>query len=136
MPNDFRLMILLTAIATTSITAHAQETATPTTNPPQDLTIQVNRDKGQMGSLCATQLYVDGKLVAQVTKGGSVSFPAPAGSQELMARPALDSNLCKKFYATPQFEARISLQGASGPVAVYRYGFTGKGLPFIEPATP
>lgn len=128
-----QLMVLICAVAAAIVgTLHAQEAA-PAEAP---LNIQVNRDAGKMGSLCVTKLYIDGNLVAQLAPGQSATFTAPTGAKELMARPALDSYLCRKFYSAAQFEIRAPLIGVTGPSISYRYGFTGKGVPFIEPSGP
>ncbi|WP_448674108.1 hypothetical protein [Pseudoxanthomonas mexicana] len=127
---------IFAAVAVTSLaisSAIAQELvadpASITTGPAQ---IVVNRDKGKMGSLCATELYVDGAMVGRVQPGQSTTITAPAGAKELLARPALDSYICKKIYSLPQWERRAPLDGQP---ATFRYGFTGKGEPFME-ATP
>ena len=108
--------------------AAAQDLAEPASTPGPTQVV-VNRDSGKMGSLCATELYVDGALVGRVSPGQSVTLAAPAGAKELMAKPALESYICKKIYALPQWERRVALTGKSVTI---RYGFTGKGEPVME----
>jgi len=108
--------------------AAAQDSAAPVTSA-SSAQVVVNRDSGKMGSLCATELYVDGTLVGRVLPGQSVTLAPTAGAKELMAKPALESYICKKIYSLPQWERRVTLTGQ--PVTV-RYGFTGKGEPVME----
>ncbi|MBJ6985747.1 hypothetical protein [Luteimonas sp. MC1750] len=107
----------------------AQEVAPPASTASGPAQIVVNRDTGKMGSLCATELYVDGALVGRVQPGQSTTVLAPAEAKELLARPALESYICKKIYSLPQWERRAPLNGQS---ATFRYGFNAKGEPFME----
>lgn len=96
--------------------------------------IKVSRDAGQMGSLCMTQVYLDGKHAADLGQAESAVFEVSPGSHELSAAPALATYLCKKFYSAPQFHVQVTVDGAAGDVKFYRYGFNGSGLPYLNPS--
>jgi len=96
--------------------------------------IKISRDAGQLGSLCFTQVYVDGKLAADIGLAESVMFKVSPGQHVLRASPTQASSLCRKIYSAPQFQMEVTVDGAPGDVKSYRYGFAGgSGLPFLVP---
>lgn len=96
--------------------------------------IKVTRDAGRMGSLCMTEIHLDGKLAAEIGQAESVVFKVAPGKHELMAKPSLSTDLCKTFYSTPQVQMTQVVEGSAGEVKAYRYGFEGSGTPFLAPA--
>lgn len=97
--------------------------------------IKISRDAGQLGSMCFTQVYVDGKLAADIGLAESAMFKVSPGQHMLRASPTQASSLCRKFYSAPQFQMEVVVDGVAGDVKSYRYGFEGgSGLPFLVPA--
>lgn len=96
--------------------------------------IKVSRDAGQMGSLCMTQVSVDGKHAADLGQAESVVFKVSPGSHKLRASPSLATSVCKNFYSAAQFDVQVAVSGAAGDVRFYRYGFNGSGIPFLSPS--
>lgn len=94
--------------------------------------IKVARDVGKMGSLCMTQVFIDGKLAAEIGQGEAVVFKVASGSHDLKIAPALKNSTCQSFYSAPQFQVQTSVTGAAGELKDFRYGFSGSGLPFLS----
>jgi hypothetical protein len=97
----------------------------------QGYRIKISRDAGQMGSLCYTQVYLDGTLAADLGLEESAVFKVSPGKHMLRASPTQASSLCRKFYSAPQFQIQVMVDGSIGDVKAYRYGFDSKGLPFL-----
>jgi len=100
----------------------------------EGLRIKVSRDAGKMGSLCMTQIFVDGKLAAEIGQAETVIFKVSPGTHTLAAAPSLANSTCKTFYSASQFRVEATVSGAPGEVRIYRYGFSGSGLPVLSPS--
>ena len=96
--------------------------------------IKLTRDAGRMGSLCMTQVFIDGKLAAEIGQAETVIFKVSPGTHTLGASPALASSICKKFYSSPQFHVETTVDGDAGEVRIYQYGFSGSGIPVLSPS--
>ncbi|WP_159015335.1 hypothetical protein [Cognatiluteimonas profundi] len=100
-------------------------------------TIQVTRDVGAMGKLCLGEIYLDGKVVAELDRGQSYSTKVSPGSHTLRGAPALNTWLCKRFYSAPQMQqAQLTIDVPVGANLAYRYGFTSSGVPSLTAAGP
>lgn len=97
--------------------------------------IKISRDSGQMGSMCFTQVFVDGKIAADIGLAESAMFKVSPGEHVLRASPTQASSLCRKIYSASQFQMQVTINGMPGDVKAYRYGFGGSGLPFLVPAS-
>lgn len=93
--------------------------------------IKVARDVGQMGSLCMTQIFINGSLAAEVGQGEAVVFKVPTGTHQLKITPALKSSICQKIYSSPEFHIEQAVSGNAGEVKDFRYGFSRSGNPFL-----
>jgi hypothetical protein len=96
--------------------------------------IKITRDAGKMGSLCMTQIFIDGKLAAEIGQAEAAIFKVSPGVHILKASPARASSTCKTFYSAPQFQVETTVDGAAGDVRIYQYGFSGSGLPALTPS--
>ncbi len=96
--------------------------------------IKVTRDAGKMGSLCMTQLFVDGKLAAEIGQAESAVFKVAPGGHTLKAAPSLTTSVCRSFYSAPQFQLEVAIMGEPGEVKTYRYGFSASGVPALVPS--
>ena len=93
--------------------------------------IKIARDVGKMGSLCMTQVFVDGKLAAEIGQGEAVVFKVSPGEHRLKAAPALKNSTCQTFYSSPQMQVEVTVTGSVGDFKDFRYGFAGNGTPFL-----
>ena len=99
------------------------------------LRIKLSRDVGKMGSLCMSQVFVDGKLAAEMGQAETVVFKVSPGTHSLRVSPSLATSTCKSFYSAPQFTVEASVTGGAGEIRIYQYGFSGSGLPVLAPST-
>ena len=81
-----------------------------------------------------TQIFIDGKLAAEIGQAETVIFKVAPGTHMLGASPAMTSQLCKNFYSGPQFHLETQVDAAAGEVRIFRYGFSGSGLPVLSPS--
>ena len=132
------LMSLLAALASGSLAAQeAAQSPTTAPQPAPDSTIQVTRDVGAMGKLCLGEIYLDGKVVAELDRGQSYSAHVTPGPHTLRAAPALNSWLCKRFYSAPQMQqAQLAIDVPAGGNLAYRYGFDSSGVPSLTAVGP
>ena len=93
--------------------------------------VKIARDQGKMGSLCMTQIFIDGQLAAEIGQAEAVVFKLPPGTHQLKIAPALKNSTCQTFYSDPKFHIEQSISGSPGDFKDLRYGFSRSGLPFL-----
>jgi hypothetical protein len=96
--------------------------------------IKITRDTGTMGSLCMTQIFIDGQLAAEIGQGEAVVFRVQTGSREIKVAPAVKNETCATFYSTPEFRITRTIIGSPGDLKDLRYGFASSGVPFLTVA--